>query len=96
MSLPQFRALIRFVPNSDDSQVLIGEPEDEALDVGTALRRDHQVEVLCWSGSSVLSPGSKTERIETVKRVLSPLGAHEVGTIRCIGLNVSVTPSKQM
>lgn len=45
-----------------------------------------------YSGTSVLDPGTPTGKIETVGRLLSPLAASEVGTIRCIGLNVSLRP----
>lgn len=41
-----------------------------------------------FSGSSVLAPGEATGNIEAISRVLSPLASSEVGTIRCIGLNV--------
>jgi hypothetical protein len=48
------------------------------------------VQVKVYSGSSVLSPGSPTDRVETIDRVLSPLAEEEIGgSIRCIGLNVS-------
>ena len=89
MSVPHFQRLIRFVPKSDTSKVLIGEPTDQTQDVGKALRQGSPVNALTWTGSSVLTPGSITERVEAVDRVLSPLANHEVGTIRCIGLNVS-------
>jgi hypothetical protein len=88
MGIPEFRRLIRFVPKSDGSKIFIGEPRDESTDVGLALRKGQQVEAFVWTGSSTLSPGSKTEHFEAVERVLSPLASHEVGTIRCIGLNV--------
>jgi hypothetical protein len=76
------------VPKSDSSKIFVGEPRDESMDVGVALRRGQPVEAFAWTGSSILSPGAKTERLEAVERVLSPLASHEVGTIRCIGLNV--------
>jgi hypothetical protein len=43
-----------------------------------------------YSGKSVLSPGEATGKKELVARLLSPLSKEEVGSIRCIGLNVSV------
>lgn len=46
-----------------------------------------------FSGSSVLNPGSATDKVEVIDRVLSPLDTNEVGTIRCIGLNVSLPGS---
>lgn len=81
--------LVRFVPKSNPSKVLIGEPVDPAVDVGLALYQGKEVAVRPFSGSSVLNPGSVTESTETIGRILSPLAQNEVGTIRCIGLNVS-------
>ncbi|KAL9947192.1 hypothetical protein D7B24_005086 [Verticillium nonalfalfae] len=87
MSLPSFQRLVRFIPKSNALKVLIGEPESTTIDVGVALRKGQDVPVLVWSGSSVLSPGTKTTQREVVDKVLSPVAPHEVGTIRCIGLN---------
>jgi hypothetical protein len=79
---------VRFIPKSSD-EPLIGEPVDANLDVGAATRAGKDVEVKVFSGSSILSPGSPTGKTETIGRILSPLAESEVGTIRCIGLNVS-------
>ena len=43
-----------------------------------------------FSGKSVLSAGEATGKKETIGKLLSPLTKEEVGSIRCIGLNVSV------
>lgn len=80
--------LVRFVSKSDSSRILIGEPQND-LDVGLALRKGDNVQVIVFSGNSVLSPGIRTGEIETIGRILSPLAQPEIGTIRCIGLNVS-------
>lgn len=90
MAIPSFTRLVRFVPKSDTSKVYIGEPQSDTVDVGVALRKGQQVSAFLWSGTSVLSPGAKTGNSEIVGQLLSPLAANEVGTIRCIGLNVSV------
>ncbi|KAJ6087696.1 hypothetical protein N7467_006610 [Penicillium canescens] len=82
-----FSRLVRFVPKSNPSKILIGEPVDPKLDVGLALYQGQEVSVRPFSGSSVLSPGKVTEATETIERILSPLAQAEVGTIRCIGLN---------
>lgn len=81
--------LVRFVPKSNPAKVLIGEPVDPQLDVGLALYQGREVSVRPFSGSSVLNPGQVTGVMETIERVLSPLAQSEVGSIRCIGLNVS-------
>ena len=61
---------------------------DEEIDVGAAVSAGKDVQVAIFSGNSVLDPGVKTDQIETIDRILSPLAQEEVGTIRCIGLNV--------
>lgn len=86
--MASYARLIRFVPKSGGSP-LIGEPVDAAVDVGLASFEGKNIEVNVFSGKSVLSPGEKTGKTETVDKVLSPLAQAEVGTIRCIGLNVS-------
>ncbi|KAJ6008870.1 hypothetical protein N7499_001083 [Penicillium canescens] len=90
-----FSRLVRFVPKSNPSKILIGEPVDPKLDVGLALYQGQEVSVRPFSGSSVLSPGKVTEATETIERILSPLAQAEVGTIRCIGLNY-VSHAKEM
>ncbi|EXK27049.1 hypothetical protein FOMG_16487 [Fusarium oxysporum f. sp. melonis 26406] len=87
MSTPRFTRLVRFVPRSDPNKILIGQPVSDDTDIGLDLYNGVQVEVEVFSGTSVLSPGERTGAIETIKRLLSPLGVNEVGTIRCIGLN---------
>lgn len=83
---------MRFVPKSNPSKILIGEPVDANVDVGLALYDGKDVQVKRFTGSSILAPGQVTEEVESIKTVLSPLAQEEVGTIRCIGLNV--WPSK--
>ncbi|EJT98606.1 hypothetical protein DACRYDRAFT_24218 [Dacryopinax primogenitus] len=78
--------LLRFLPPNSTTP-LLGEPVNEAQDVGLATLNGEEVKVAVFSGSSVLSPGEKTGRVEVVERLLSPLAMEEVGTIRCIGLN---------
>lgn len=80
--------LVRFVPRSSATTILIGQPVDARIDIGLAVRRGEEVRVEIFSGSSVLAAGSATGKFDVVDRILSPLSASEVGTIRCIGLNV--------
>ncbi|KAI1204916.1 uncharacterized protein F4807DRAFT_300090 [Annulohypoxylon truncatum] len=82
-----FERLVRFIPRRQVSRPLIGQPVDRLIDVGKAVYEGKAVEVRAFSGTSVLSPGSPTDQIETIDRILSPLAREEVGTIRCIGLN---------
>jgi len=83
--------LVRFSPKGDSSKVLIGEPEDQSVDVGFALYSGKEVTAKVYSGSSLLDPGTDTGSKVTIGRALSPLTQKEVGTIRCIGLNVSLS-----
>lgn len=87
---------MRFIPKSDSTKVLLGEPIDTNIDVGLATYRGQDVAVRTFSGTSVLQPGEKTDTVETIGRVLSPLTRQEVGTIRCIGLNVSLSTGKTL
>jgi hypothetical protein len=77
------------VPKGDDSKILIGQPADSSIDVGAAVRKGEDVQVKVFSGKSVLDAGSATGETASIARILSPLAQEEVGTIRCIGLNVS-------
>jgi hypothetical protein len=81
---------VRFIPKSESSIILLGQPVDEDVDVGAAVRAGKEVAVDVFSGTSVLDAGSKTNRTEIIDRILSPLTQDEVGTIRCIGLNVNL------
>ncbi|CAG7556513.1 unnamed protein product, partial [Fusarium equiseti] len=85
--LKLFTGLVRFVPVADPTKVLIGQPQQDDVDVGMALYQNHEVKVYVFSGRSVLDPGQKTGDTAIVSRLLSPLASSEVGTIRCIGLN---------
>lgn len=79
---------MRFVPTANPTKVLIGQPQQDDVDVGMALYQNHEVKVNVFSGRSILDPGEKTGDTAIVSRLLSPLASSEVGTIRCIGLNV--------
>lgn len=81
--------LVRFAPRSNTSGILIGQPVKDDIDVGLALRNGTEVQVDVFSGTSVLNPGQSTGKVEIIHKIFSPLAANEVGTIRCIGLNVS-------
>ena len=82
--------MVRFVPKSNPSSILIGQPVQEDLDVGVAVRNSYDVHVYVFSGHSILTPGKGTGKVEVIGRILSPLAENEVGTIRCIGLNVGL------
>lgn len=85
---PWALGLVRFIPRSDSTKILIGQPQDDNIDVGVALRKGQDVSVDVYSGSSVLSAGQPTGTSAIIDRILSPVSQIEAGTIRCIGLNV--------
>ncbi|KAM6521730.1 hypothetical protein FALCPG4_011436 [Fusarium falciforme] len=87
MSTTQFKRLVRFVPRSDTNSILIGQPVSEDVDVGLALFNGDEVAIEVFSGNLILNLGEKIGAKEIIERVLSPLIASEVGTVRCIGLN---------
>lgn len=76
------------MPRSDSAKILIGQPVSQHIDVGLALYQGADVQAEVFSGTSVLTPGEATGNVEIISRVLSPLASSEVGTFRCIGLNV--------
>ena len=59
----------------DHVHALIGETLDAPLDVGLATFSSQRIEVLVFWGHSVLEPGTRTGRIECVRRLLCPLAA---------------------
>jgi hypothetical protein len=91
--LVHFPGLVRFIPKNtstttSDDEPLIGEPCDPSQDVGLASYNAEAIHVETFTGTSVLNPGERTGEKVQVERILSPLSEREVGTIRCIGLNV--------
>ncbi|KAK9454017.1 hypothetical protein V1511DRAFT_518386 [Dipodascopsis uninucleata] len=87
MTVSSFRRLVRFIPKSSPSRILIGQPQNDAIDIGRNVYEGNDVAVDVFSGSSVLAPGENTNKTEYIAKLLSPLSRDEVGTIRCIGLN---------
>jgi hypothetical protein len=89
--MSSYSRLIRFFPKASKSPgPLVGEPTDPGQDVGLASYESKSIEVEVFSGGSILNPGNRTGEKVFVDRLLSPLAENEVGTIRCIGLNVGL------
>jgi hypothetical protein len=88
MKLNAILGLVRFVPRANKNTICIGQPVLPDLDVGVATYAGVTVEVNVFTGTSVLDPGTPTGNFELVERLLSPLSEDEIGTVRCIGLNV--------
>lgn len=94
LQLPTWSRLIRFIPHSlkpnTPPRILIGSPLSPTLDVGLAAFNKATVEVEVYSGTSVLDAGEKTGEVVNLGRLLSIVSEKECGSIRCIGLNVSI------
>lgn len=90
-SMSSYSRLIRFTTSSSPTTPSIGEPVSFSQDIGLAAYSSEPIEVELFSGKSILNPGEKTGEVVEVDKLLSPLGEDEVGTIRCIGLNVSLS-----
>ncbi|KAK9426036.1 putative Transcription factor [Seiridium unicorne] len=83
---PIWNRFIRFI--STDGKELCGEPEKSDIDIGLALASNEIVTARVLDVKSALEDGgSFTGEIAAIKKLLSPLIAAEVGTIRCIGMN---------
>ncbi|CAG8972996.1 hypothetical protein HYALB_00007843 [Hymenoscyphus albidus] len=86
MSIPTWGRLVRFI--ATDNAQYCGEPVDPEIDVGLAILAKQEVLVKVLDTKSALDiPASFTGEVKTIKELLSPVSAQEVGTIRCIGLN---------
>ncbi|KAH6692256.1 hypothetical protein F5X68DRAFT_250458 [Plectosphaerella plurivora] len=82
---PVWDRLVRFV--STDGRVLCGQPIDPDVDVGLALASGQPLEAQVLSGASALDDADFTGEVAIIQKLLSPISASEVGTIRCIGMN---------
>ncbi|KAI0775407.1 fumarylacetoacetate hydrolase [Irpex lacteus] len=78
--------LIRFVA-AETSLIHIGEPVDRHLDVGLAFAKNQTIKAYEIFGSALDTNARVTNRVLTVKHLLSPLTREEVGVVRCLGLN---------
>lgn len=86
--LAPWSRLLRFKDAA--GRTLIGEPVDAGLDVGLASFAQTPISVKVYSGVSILDLTTKpTGEVADVATILCPLAETEVGSIRCIGLNVS-------
>ncbi|KAI0941392.1 hypothetical protein AcV7_002982 [Taiwanofungus camphoratus] len=82
----QWTRLIRFVA-AETGEVHLGEPVDPQLDVGLAFMQRKPIQAYEIIGSALDSAVQVTKNILTVKELLAPLARHEVGLVRCLGLN---------
>ncbi|KAK0388086.1 hypothetical protein NLU13_4330 [Sarocladium strictum] len=86
-STPTWGRFVRFIAE-DGNRELCGEPVDADIDVGLALAAKHEIKVKVLSASSALDTRAQfTGEVATISKLLSPLSARDIGTIRCVGLN---------
>ncbi|KAG6897619.1 hypothetical protein C0992_013059 [Termitomyces sp. T32_za158] len=84
----QWNRLIRFVAN-ETSRIHIGQPVDEALDVGLAAYQRKPIKAFEIAGSALDPAAQVTTKVLTVRSLLTPLSREEVKLVRCLGLNYS-------
>lgn len=84
----QWARLIRFVA-AETSNVHIGQPIDPNLDVGLASHQGRPIRAHEIVGSALDPAAQVSNRVLTVKTLLSPLSPEQVGLVRCLGLNYS-------
>ncbi|KAF7302288.1 Ras-GAP domain-containing protein [Mycena indigotica] len=82
----QWSRLIRFVA-AETSQVHLGQPVDSLLDVGLAAAQGRTIKAHEIVGSALDISAQVTNKVLTVKELLSPLAREEVKYVRCLGLN---------
>ncbi|KAF8735973.1 hypothetical protein AX14_001118 [Amanita brunnescens Koide BX004] len=86
--MTRWTRLIRFVA-AETSRVHIGQPVDPNVDVGLAAYQGKVIKAHEIIGSALDPVAQVSNNVLTVKTLLSPLSAREVGIVRCLGLNYS-------
>lgn len=89
MSSSNWKRLITFIA-SEDHQTYSGQPLDDNLDVGLAYSQGQKIQARILSPSTpspLHSNAQLSNTIRTVKVLLPPLSASQVGTIRALGAN---------
>ncbi|TDL29628.1 hypothetical protein BD410DRAFT_780097 [Rickenella mellea] len=78
--------LIRFVAE-ETSEVHIGQPVDPNQDVGLAYNRKEPIKAHAIYGTALSPSALVSDKVLTVKELLSPLARDEIRLVRCLGLN---------
>ena len=65
----------------------IGEPVDASLDVGLAAHKGATIRAREIVGSALDPAAEVSNRVLTVKTLLTPLSREQVKLVRCLGLN---------
>ncbi|KAL0955562.1 hypothetical protein HGRIS_001803 [Hohenbuehelia grisea] len=82
----QWTRLIRFVA-AETSRVHIGEPIDRALDIGLAAHHGKPIKAYEIVGSALDPSAHVSNKVLTVRQLLTPLSKEEIKVVRCLGLN---------
>jgi hypothetical protein len=82
--MPSPTHIIRFIAN-EDSREHIGQLVDTSRDVGLDSYEGKEIKAYLINGS--IFSGEITDKIYTVKHLLSPVSREDCNYIRCLGLN---------
>lgn len=82
--MPAATHIIRFVAN-EDHRVHIGQLVDTKRDVGLDSVEGKEIKAYLINGS--IFDGEITDKVYTVKQLLSPVSMEDCNFIRCLGLN---------
>ena len=86
--MSRWQRLIRFVA-AETGNIHFGQPCDAAVDVGLAVHRGQRLTAFEITGD-VLTPNARvSDKVLTVRRLLTPLSREQIGLVRCLGLNFS-------
>ena len=76
--------IIRFVAN-EDGRIHVGQLVDTSRDVGLDSLEGKEIKAYLINGT--IYAGEVTDKVYTVKQLLSPVSVAECNYIRCLGLN---------
>lgn len=83
-NMPAATHIVRFVAN-EDSRIHIGQLVDTSRDVGLDSIEGRKIEAYLINGT--IFDGEVTDKVYTVKHLLSPVSVEDCNYIRCLGLN---------
>ena len=82
--MPAATHIIRFIAN-EDHRVHIGQLVDTKRDIGLDSVEGKEIKAYLINGS--IFDGEVTDKVYTVKQLLSPVSMEDCNFIRCLGLN---------
>lgn len=84
--MPEATHIVRFVA-AEDNRIHVGQLVDTSRDIGLDSLEGRKVEAYLINGT--IFNGEVTDKIYTVKQLLSPVSQEDCNYIRCLGLNYS-------